>query len=98
MMGGYGRGYGGGYNSVGGGNWFGGMLFFLFGALILVGIVLLVIWAVRASGGGHGATSGIAPSSGAAGHDEAVAIAKRRLASGEIDKAQYEELMRTLGG
>ena len=97
-MGGYGRGYGGGYNSVGGGSWFGSMLFLLFGALILVGIVLLVIWAVRASGGGHGAAGGMAPSAGAAGHDEAVAIAKRRLASGEIDKAQYEEVMRILGG
>jgi putative membrane protein len=98
MMGGYGRGYGGGYNSVMGGSWFGGMLFLLFGVLILVGIVLLVIWAVRASGGGHGAVGGVTPPPGAAGHDEAVAIAKRRLASGEIDKAQYEELMRTLGG
>jgi len=96
MMGGFGRGYGG-YNSAGGGSWFVGGMMLLFGALVLVGIVLLVIWAVRASGGGHGATGAMAPSSGAAGHDEAVTIAKRRLASGEIDKAQYEELMRTLG-
>jgi len=96
-MGGYGRGYGGGYNSVVGGSWFSGLLFFLFGALILVGIVLLVIWAVRASGGGHTAVGGGAPPSGAAGHDEAVAIAKRRLASGEITKEQYDEIMRSLG-
>lgn len=97
MMGGYGRGYGGGYNSMMGGNWYGGLLFFLFGALILVGIVLLVIWAVRVSGGSHGAGGGSTSGPGAAGHDEAVAIAKRRLASGEITKEQYEEIMRSLG-
>jgi len=97
MMGGYGRGYGGGYNSVGGGNWFGGILFVLFGLLICVGIVMLIIWAVRASGG-HGASGATPPPAGAAGHDEAVAIAKRRLASGEITKEQYEEIMRSLGG
>ena len=98
MMGGFGRGYGGGYNSAGGGSWFGGGMMLLFGALILVGIVLLVIWAVRASGGRHTAARGVVPSSGAAGHDEAVAIAKRRLASGEITKEQYDEIMRSLGG
>ena len=98
MMGGFGRGYGGGYNSAGGGSWFAGGMMLLFGALILVGIVLLVIWAVRASGSSHRAVGGATSPPGAVGHDEAVAIAKRRLASGEIDKAHYEELMRTLGG
>ena len=97
MMGGYGRGYGSGFNNVGGGSWFGGGMMLLFGVLVLVGIVLLVIWAVRASHGQHAADGGMAPSAGASGHDEAVVIAKRRLASGEIDKAQYEELMHTLG-
>jgi putative membrane protein len=80
---------------MGGG--FGGLLMFMFGALVLVGIVLLVVWAVRASGG-HGMAGGASQPPGAAGHDEAVATAKRRLASGEITKEQYEELMRTLGG
>lgn len=97
MMGGYGRGYGG-YNSVGGGSWLTGGMMLLFGALILVGIVLLVIWAVRASRGGHGAVGGATPPPGAASHDEAIAIAKRRLASGEITKEQYDEIMRSLGG
>lgn len=32
------------------------------------------------------------------GHDEAVAIAKRRLASGEITKDQFDEIMRALNG
>ena len=92
------RGYGYGYNNMmGGAGWFGGLLMLLFGALVIAGIVLLVIWAVRASGG-HGAASTPPQSPGAAGHDEAVAIAKRRLASGEITKDQYDEIMRALGG
>jgi putative membrane protein len=91
-----GRGYNYGYNMAGGG-WFGGLVMFLFGALVIAGIVLLIVWAVRASGG-HGTAGGSAPPPGAAGHDEAVAVAKRRLASGEINKDQYDEIMRALGG
>jgi hypothetical protein len=37
-----------GSNMMGGG-WVGGLLTFLLGALIVVGIVALVIWVVRAS-------------------------------------------------
>jgi len=98
MMGYYGRGYGYGYGNMMDGTWFGGLLFLFFLALVLVGIVLLVIWAVRAAGGGHTVNGGATPPSGAVGHDEAVAIAKRRLAGGEITKEQYDEIMRTLGG
>lgn len=90
-----GRGYG--YDMMGGYSWFGGLLVFFFGALVVAGIVLLVVWAVRASAH-HPASSGGVPPAGAVGHDEAVAIAKRRLASGEINKDQYEEIMRALGG
>ena len=96
MMGGYGRGYGGGYNSMMGGGWLGGILFLLFGLLICIGIVMLIVWAVRTSGG-HGASGATPHSAGAVGHYEAVAIAKRRLASGEITKEQYEEIVRSLG-
>jgi uncharacterized membrane protein len=32
------------------------------------------------------------------GHEEAIAIAKRRFANGEITKDQYEEIVQTLGG
>ena len=92
-----GRGFNYGYNMMGGG-WVGGLLMFLFGVLVLAGIVLLVIWAVRASGRGHAAAGGTTPPPGAAGHEEAVAVAKRRLASGEITKEQYDEIMRALGG
>ncbi len=87
MMYGY-NGYGGGGTMMGG---FGGWLFLLFGALVLAGIVLLIVWAVRSMGGtGHGAP--MAPRV-----DEACAIAKVRYAKGEITKEQYEEMCRTLG-
>jgi len=78
----------------------------MFGLALIAGVVWFVIWAVRQSGGGHHHAAGpqqpgampqqpVAPNDG---HQEAVAIAKRRLASGEISKEQYEEIMRTLGG
>lgn len=91
-----GRGFGYGYNMMGGYGGFGAFLMLLFGALIIAGIVVLIVWAVRASGG-HGTAALTPPPAGAVGHDEAVAIAKRRLAGGEITKDEYEELMRTLG-
>jgi putative membrane protein len=91
MMGRYG---GFGYGTMGGGGWW----VFLFGLLILVGLILLVIWAVRALSG-HGKTGTGAPPSPPAGpHDEAIAIAKRRLASGEITPEQYQEIVKTLTG
>ena len=81
-------------------HWVGGFLFLLFGALIFVGVVMLVMWAVRAShgGGAPGAASMHHRPVSAVGHDEAVAIAKRRFASGEIDKGQYDEIMQSLNG
>ncbi|PKQ16555.1 MAG: hypothetical protein CVT67_03925 [Actinobacteria bacterium HGW-Actinobacteria-7] len=95
---GYGRGYGYGYGDMMGGG-FGGILMLVLGALFVAALVLLVIWAVRASSGHHGmAHHATPPPLGAVGHDEAVAIAKRRLASGEITSEQYAEIVRTLGG
>jgi putative membrane protein len=81
-------------NSFMGGGW---LLMLLFGALVVAGVVVLVVWAVRASSGhAHGSGQAPVPPAAAPGHDEAVAIAKRRFAAGEIDKDQYEEIMRAL--
>ena len=86
----YGPGYGYGcYGNMMGG--FGGWLFLLFGLLVLAGIVLLVVWAVR-SMGGSGQHHPAAPPV-----DDACAIARARLAKGEITKEQYEEICRALG-
>ena len=101
--GGYGDGYGGYGNMMSSG---GGLLMLFFGLLVFIGIILLVIWAVRSASGGHGhmmgAThtppmGGAVPPHGQVGHHEAVAIAKRRLASGEITPEQYQEIRKTLG-
>jgi putative membrane protein len=88
MMG-YGQGYGyGGYgNMMGGGGW----LFLLFGLVALAGIVLLVIWAVRAMSG-----TGQHPHSPPR-VDDACAIARARFAKGEITREQYEEICKVLG-
>jgi len=85
MYRGFGYGYGGG-----------GLGMLLFGVLVLIAVVLLVVWLVRMASGHH-APGGTVPPSQPAGHDEAVAIAKRRLASGEITAEQYGEIIRTLG-
>ena len=50
MMGGFGGGYGTGM--MGGG--LGAIIWLLFGLLILAGIVLLIVWAVRSSSQGRG--------------------------------------------
>jgi putative membrane protein len=63
------------------------MLFSLvFWLLVLVGIVLLVVWVVqKALGGGAGGTEG-----------SALEILKKRYASGEISKVEFEEKKRDL--
>ncbi len=112
MMGGYGHGFGGYGPMASGGSWFIAGLVLCFWFLIIVGIVLLVVWAVRASSGhGHGHAGGRQQGPAgtvtqpdamqqppAEGQDEAVAIARKRLASGEISPEQYAEIMRHLGG
>jgi len=97
MMDEYGRGWGSGFDMMAGG-WLVGLLMLFFGALVVAGIVLLVIYAVRSTSIHHGPSANAPAPPGAAGHGEAVAIVKRRYAAGEITKEQYDEMMRTLGG
>ena len=63
-----------------------GMLLWL---LVIAGIVVLVVWAVRSS---QGRSSG-APSA----EPDAMEIARRRYARGEISKEQFEQLKQDLG-
>lgn len=88
-------GWGFGFDMMGGG-WLFGLVMLFFGLLVLAGLVLLVVWAIRSTSG-HQAppATGRAPAR-AAGHDEAIAIVKRRYAAGEITKEQYDEITRTL--
>jgi uncharacterized membrane protein len=94
MMGGY-RGLDYGYGMMGGA--WGGLLMLFFSVLVIAGITLLVIWAVRAASGHGGGGAGSMPPP-SAGHDEAVAIARKRLASGEITREQYDEIVAARGG
>ncbi len=57
----------------------------LFWILLLVGIVLLVVWAVQRMGGG-----------GLSSEESALDILKRRYARGEISKEEYEEKKRDI--
>ena len=97
----YGRGFGGvGFD----GGW--GLLFLigLIKVLFVVGVILLVVMLVRRSRmhhgmmmhmHGHGPMGGMDMGTPAA--DEAVAIARKRFASGELTKEQFDEIMAKLG-
>ncbi len=79
--------------SVGYGTSFWSMgLMLLFGLLVVVGIVLLVIWAARSTRGDSDTSRTQQPS------DSAQETLRRRYANGEITKEQYDEMRRTLGG
>lgn len=145
------RGYGWGDGMMGGWGWIGGLIMLAFWVLVAVGIILLVMWAVRAASnhgrGGHGqwnaqghgghqgqwsgqphgsgpvhwggqGQQGWGPQgpdqgqqwgqrgqdygsqqwSGPRGdRDEAVEIARRRFASGEITREQYDDILKALG-
>lgn len=82
------------------------MLFF--GLLVLAGIILIIIWAVRQAGSHSGTRDTYVsearhreePQRGA-GHDltpedSAVAAARHRYASGEIDREELERVLATL--
>jgi uncharacterized membrane protein len=103
--------YGSGWNMMGGGSVLAGILMFVFGLIVLIGIVLLVIWAVRASNGhgGHGTYSGHRYAGGPGidnrpgplpptgpGADEAIAVARRRFAAGEISQEEFAQIMNAL--
>ena len=71
----------------------------MFGALMMVGVVLLVVLAVRAIGGGvssrpsaPGPTSGAPPGPG-----RAREVLDERYARGEVTTEEYQERLRVLG-
>jgi len=63
-----------------------GMLFWL---LVIAGVIALVVWIVRTSTQRGGGSSTRGP--------DALEIARRRYASGEISKEQYEQVKKDLG-
>ncbi len=82
--------YGYGYGGFG---WGAMLAMGLFGLLIIAGLVLLIVWAVRAGEHQHRGYYYGAPQQ----RDAAVQAARERYARGEISKEQYDEIMRNLG-
>ena len=64
---------------------------FSFGVLVLIGIVLLIVWALRNSGGAGAGEQG---RYGA--HDPALEEARKRYARGEISRDELEQIERDL--
>ena len=58
----------------------------VFWILVIVGIVLLVVWAVRRVGGGERSKA----------EESSLEILKKRYARGEITKEEYEEKKRDI--
>lgn len=71
------------------------LLLFLFGILVIAGVVMLVVWLVRTVGKSEGrSATGMSSSS----EDSAMRIARERFARGELSRDEYEEIVRSLGG
>ena len=88
MMGGGGMMNGFGF---GGGNLLGGLIGLIFNLAIIVGIVLLIIWAVKRFTGG---TANLNQFSGSQPPRE---ILQARYARGEITRDQYQQMLQDLG-
>lgn len=100
----YGWGFFGG-NGMMGGSWLGALLMGLLWLVIVVAIIFLIVRLVRRDGhmngpmmhgAQHGDVGPLTPPA-ATPHDEAVAIARKRFASGEITKEQFDEIVKALG-
>lgn len=85
MMGG---GFMHGFGSMG---LFGGWIGLIFNLAIIVGIVLLVVWAVKRFTGGHVNGNQIS------GNQSPREILQARYARGEINRDQYQQILQDLG-
>jgi uncharacterized membrane protein len=101
----YGRGFFFGNGMMGGG-WPWAVLMGLLWLAIVLGVIFLIVRLVRRDGHTHGPMTMHGMQQGDMGpmtppavppHDEAVAIARKRFAAGELTKEQYEEMVKTLG-
>ena len=80
------------------GNGMGGMgWYWLFGAVLLIGLTLLVIVAVRGLGGGVNRAGTSAASDQPPGRSQARSILDERYARGELSTEEYRERLQALG-
>ena len=80
----------------GGGMWGGGMwIMFLFSVAFLVAVIVGIVFVVRAlSGSGAGGDHQVSPRE----RETPEELVRRRYASGEIDREEYEQKLRDLSG
>jgi putative membrane protein len=64
-----------------------GLIGLIFNVAIIVGIVILIVWAVRRFSGGASSAGGQTPRE----------ILQTRYARGEITRDQYQQMMKDLG-
>lgn len=83
MMGGGGMMNGFGFGSMG---LFGGLIGLIFNLAIFIGIVILVVWAVKRFTGGSNSTNGQTPRE----------ILQARYARGEMTRDQYQQMLQDL--
>ncbi len=70
----------------------------LFGLLVLVGLVLLVVVGVRALGGGIGRAGGPGAGDRRPGRSRAREVLDERYAHGELNTAEYQERLQAIEG
>ena len=79
---------GSGYGMMYSGNWWFVALQMLFGLLVFIGLIILIVWAIKSfAGESRSAVSGTT---------RALDELKLRLARGEIDEETYDRLKRKL--
>ncbi len=76
----------GNYNMMDGGSWGWGWVMMVFWVAVIVFIVILI---ARSVGGGNNSTSNHS-------NDDALEIAKKRFASGEINKKEFDEIRKAI--
>jgi len=83
-----------GFGGLGGFGWPGMVLGWVLNLLVVVGVVLLIVWIARRVGGSSwDGRSYDGPARGGADPRE---ILKTRYARGEIDRAQYQQMLADL--
>ena len=78
---------GGGMMTFGGMGLLGGLIGLIFNLAIVIGIVVLIVWAVKRFSSGNLSTGGQTPRE----------ILQTRYARGEITRDQYQQLLSDLG-
>ncbi|MAT43709.1 MAG: hypothetical protein CL609_15335 [Anaerolineaceae bacterium] len=81
----------GGFGSFGGFGWIGMVLNLIISIAVIIGLILLVVWAVRRFSGSNYQSGIQSP-----GSQSAKEIAQARYARGEISREEYQQILSDL--